>query len=331
MRNRPGLYLRPGRLFVGDASPGHSRAGPVNLNELRSYRTVSPPPIGASRAWSFPPAARGRSRGSFVPPSVFALPVSLLSWLSSFRTRAVGTEWMDDPNVEGAALRTALRDLRRINRLLGGLRASTSVLAPMLAARRSLHVLDVGSGTGDYLAHFARLGAGRGVRVRATGIDLNPRTVGHGRAWLDATLPPALRPAAALEVGDALDLPYPDDAVDVAHAALFLHHFHGDAAVRLLREMDRVSRHGILVNDLHRHPLAYLGIWALSRAASFSPMVQHDGPLSVRRGFRRADLQALAGAAGLPSAEVRWHWAFRWTLSSLGGGQPPSRPGITAP
>jgi SAM-dependent methyltransferase len=224
---------------------------------------------------------------------------------------------MDDPEVEGEALRTALRDLRRINRLLGGLRASTAVLKPMLATRSSLHVLDVGSGTGDYLAHFVRQGARHDTRVRATGIDLNPRTVGHGRAWLDATLPPALRSEAHLEVGDALALPYPDDAVDVAHAALFLHHFHGRAAVQLLREMDRVSRAGILVNDLHRHPLAYLGIWALSRAASFSPMVQHDGPLSVRRGFRRADLQALAGAAGLPSAAVRWHWAFRWTLSSL--------------
>jgi SAM-dependent methyltransferase len=224
---------------------------------------------------------------------------------------------MDDPEVKGEVLRTALRDLRRINRLLGGLRASTAGLAPMLDGRSSLHVLDVGSGTGDYLAHFVRHGARRGVRIRATGIDLNPRTVGHGRAWLDATLPPVLRSAVDLEIGDALDLPYPDDAVDVAHAALFLHHFHGDAAVRLLREMDRVSRHGLLVNDLHRHPLAHLGIWALSRAASLSPMVQHDGPLSVRRGFRRADLQALAGAAGLPSVTVRWHWAFRWTLSSI--------------
>jgi len=248
--------------------------------------------------------------------------VSLVPPLPDFAVRAVGTEWMDDPEVKGKALRTALRDLRRINRLLGGLRASTSVLAPMLSTRSSFDLLDVGSGTGDYLAHLVRQGVRRGTVVRATGVDLNPRTVGHGRAWLDASLPSDLRADVRLDIADALALPYPDDAFDVAHAALFLHHFHGEDAVQLLREMDRVSRHGILVNDLHRHPLAYVGIWALSRLG-FSPMVQHDGPLSVRRGFRRADLAALAEAAGLPAVKVRWHWAFRWTLSSLSG--PPGR------
>jgi SAM-dependent methyltransferase len=255
--------------------------------------------------------------------------VSPFPALPDFTDRAAGTERMDDPAVGGAALRAALRDLRRINRLLGGLRASTSVLGPTLRARSALDLLDVGSGTGDYLAHLVRHGARHGTRVRATGVDLNPRTVGHGRAWLDATLPPGLRTGVRLEIADALALPYPDDAFDVAHAALFLHHFHGDAAVCLLREMNRVSRHGILINDLHRHPLAYLGIWALSRVG-FSPMVQHDGPLSVRRGFRRDDLVALAAAAGLPSATVRWHWAFRWTLSSLDvpSGRPAQR--ITA-
>ncbi|MFB6247520.1 MAG: methyltransferase domain-containing protein [Salinibacter sp.] len=252
-----------------------------------------------------------------------------MSSLPDFTARAVGTEWMDDPGVRGEALRTALRDLRRINRLLGGLRASTSVLAPMLSARSSLDLLDVGSGTGDYLAHLVRQGAHHNTRIRATGVDLNPRTVGHGRAWLDASLSPSLRSNVRLEIADALQLPYPDDAVDVAHAALFLHHFHGNAAVRLLREMNRVSRHGILVNDLHRHPLAYVGIWTLSRLG-FSPMVQHDGPLSVRRGFRHADLVTLAEAAGLPSAEVRWHWAFRWTLSSLSGPSGRVAAGITA-
>lgn len=255
--------------------------------------------------------------------------MSLLPSLPDFTARAVGTEWMDDPEVEGEALRTALRDLRRINRLLGGLRASTSVLAPMLSARSALDLLDVGSGTGDYLAQLVRQGARHGTEVRATGVDLNPRTVGRGRAWLDAALPSALRAGVHLNIADALALPYPDDAFDVAHAALFLHHFHGDAAVQLLREMDRVSRHGVLVNDLHRHPLAYLGIWALSRLG-FSPMVQHDGPLSVRRGFRRADLVALAEAAGLSSVEVRWHWAFRWTLSSLAGPHRRTAAGVTA-
>jgi hypothetical protein len=46
-------------------------------------------------------------------------------------------------------------------------------------------------------------------------------------------------------------------------------------------------------------------------------MVQHDGPMSVRRGFQESELQVLAQEAGLHTPRVRWHWAFRWTLSTI--------------
>lgn len=237
--------------------------------------------------------------------------------LMDFSQRARAREWMDDLSVTDERLRDALTNLRWINRWLGGYRASRVALAPLLHSHPRLHILDVGSGGADYLPQFVHWGESARCVVRATGLDLNPVTVGHGRAWLDAVLPPEQRSQARLEIGDALDLPYPDDAFDVAHAALFLHHLYGSEAHTLLREMQRVSRFGIVVNDLHRHPVAYAGIWALSRLGSFSPMVQHDGPLSVRRGFHRSDLVSLAATAGLPAPQIRWHWAFRWTLSTL--------------
>ena len=228
---------------------------------------------------------------------------------------------MDDPDVSGAALEQALMNLRQINTLLGGYRASATVLDPLLRSESSLRVLDVGSGTGDYPARFVQRGQRLGTPVGAVGVDLNPITVGRGRAWLDDTLPSPLRSRVRLDLGDALDLPYEDNAFDVSHAALFLHHFHGNDAVQLLREMARVSRCGVVVNDLHRHPLAYAGIWALSRLLRMSPMVQHDGPISVLRGFQKGELVTLAYEAGLSPPTVRWHWAFRWTLSTLPGSE----------
>ncbi|PSQ97212.1 MAG: methyltransferase type 11 [Bacteroidetes bacterium SW_9_63_38] len=234
-----------------------------------------------------------------------------------FSSRSRQSEWMDDPDVSGEALTQALRNLRQINVLFGGYRASATVLTPLLRSRESLRVLDVGSGTGDYPDRFVRWGQRRDTSVEAVGVDLNPVTVGRGRAWLDETLPPVLRPRVRLDIGDALALPYDNDAFDVTHAALFLHHIHGPDAVQLLHEMNRVSRLGVVINDLHRHPLAYAGIWVLSRLLRMSPMVQHDGPISVLRGFRKAELFALADRADLPTPTIRWHWAFRWTLSTL--------------
>lgn len=234
-----------------------------------------------------------------------------------FSERSQASEWMDDYAITDERLTRALEDLRLTNRLLGAYAATDAVLAPLLRDRNEVRVLDLGCGSGDYLHHLVRRGKRLGCTVHAVGLDANPVTVGRARAYLDAQLSGPLRYHAHAEVGDALSTAFADDAFDVSHAALFLHHLHGPDAPALLREMDRLSRVGIVVNDLHRHPLAWIGFWVLSRLLRMAPMVQHDGPLSVRRGFRREELTALAQQADLPTASIRWHWAFRWTLSTI--------------
>lgn len=236
---------------------------------------------------------------------------------------------MDDFSVRDERLQAALRDLAWINRWLGGHAAPTPVLLPLLHRYDRLRVLDLATGGADYPAFLVRLGARHGCRVEVTGLDANPATVDYARQRLDRGLSPALRAQVTLTTGDALGLAYADDAFDVTTAALFLHHLYGAEAVQLLREMDRVSRLGLIVNDLHRHGLAYVGIWALSRLLGLAPMVQHDAPLSVRRGFRRSELLTLARKAGCTPVSIRWRWAFRWVLTTLP--LEASRPGGTAP
>jgi len=240
--------------------------------------------------------------------------------LPDFSTRLEAEEWMDDFSISDVRLTRALRDLRLTNQLLGAYAATDAVLTPLFRRHDRLKILDIGCGGGDYLAHMARRAERHDCRAELIGLDANPITVGHARAYLDAHLPASLRLQVRVEVGDALKLPIPDNSVDVVHAALFLHHFHGQDAVQLLREMQRGARRGLLVNDLHRHPLAYAGIWLLSRALRMAPMVQHDGPMSVQRGFSHEELKALTEEASLPPSTIRWHWAFRWTLSTIGEG-----------
>lgn len=243
------------------------------------------------------------------------------SCLPDLSARLEAEEWMDDPSIRGPLLADALADLRHINCLLGGYTASASMLDPLFQRRDHIRILDVGCGGGDHLASLAHRASAFNCTTELVGLDANPTIVGLARAHLDRHLPRDLRSQVSVDVGNALSPPYPADAFDVTHAALFLHHFHGAAAVQLLQTMNRVARQGIVVNDLHRHLLAYVGIWGLSRVLRMSRMVQHDGPISVRRGFRRSELRALAEAAGLPSPSLRWHWAFRWTLSTLSDGQ----------
>jgi len=238
------------------------------------------------------------------------------------RTR--GPEMMDDASIRDDRLTRALHNIQATNRWLGGHAASTAYFDPLFRRHSTLQVLDVGAGLGDVAAHLVRRGQSLGCHVRVRAVDNNPTTVHYAQGWLDARLAPALRSLVSVEVGDATALDPAEYEVDVAHAALFLHHFYGNRLRRIVRIMNRCARCGIVINDLHRHPLAYVGIWVLTRLLPVSPMYRHDAPLSVRRGFRRSELLALAQRAGCSSPTIRWHWAFRWVLSTLPSS--PNRP-----
>jgi len=78
--------------------------------------------------------------------------------------------------------------------------------------------------------------------------------------------------------------------------------------------MKEQARIGIVINDLHRHPLAYHSIRYLTKWFSKSYMTQYDAKLSVLRGFYREELENLLIEAGWENIEISWQWAFRWLV-----------------
>lgn len=230
---------------------------------------------------------------------------------------------MDDFTIIDERLEKALDNLRYVNRFLGGYAATMARLGAVLRSHpsgRPLRVLDLATGVADFPDYLVRWVERHGGRVEVVGLDANPVTVAYARKALDRDLPEALRRCVQVVTGDALALAYDAGAFDVCVTSLFMHHLQRDEAVTLLREMKRVARLGFVVNDLHRHPMAYYGIRTLAALLPVSPMFRNDGPISVLRGFSRADLSSIAEAAGLHRYDVRWHWAFRWTLSTLDHG-----------
>jgi ubiquinone/menaquinone biosynthesis C-methylase UbiE len=135
---------------------------------------------------------------------------------------------------------------------------------------------------------------------RIIALDLNPR----GLRLAQRAVPVA---------GDALKLPFRDATFDVVMASLFFHHLSNDDCVRVLAEMWRVCRGRVLVNDLHRHAVAYFSFDLLARLFSKSRMVRHDGPVSVRRALRPDELMGIAQRAGVP-ARVYRSFPYRMVL-----------------
>ena len=184
---------------------------------------------------------------------------------------------------------------------------------------RSLRILDMGTGIGDIPELLVRWGEACGIRISVTAVDANPATVEFARRTLDSRLNPRLRERVDVQVGDARALDYPNGSFDVVMASLFLHHFDDDAAIGVLREMNRLSSNGLIVNDLHRHPAAYVGIRSIVLLLPVSGMFGHDGPASVRRAFTPSELRVLAAHAGLRNVRIRRRWAYRLVLSTVSG------------
>ena len=228
-------------------------------------------------------------------------------------------ERMDDPSAGPEQFARALRELRAVNIFLGGHRALRKHVEPFLASRSETQVavLDLGTGLADHPERLVRWGDRLGVNVQVTALDANPTVVDCATSFLSDALPPHLRTRVEVRRGDARELPFSDNAFHLATASLFLHHFDDAECVSVLREMDRVASHGVVINDLHRHVLAYAGIRSIATVLPVSAMFAHDGPLSVRRAFRPAELRRCALDAGIHNARVERHWAFRLTLSTI--------------
>jgi SAM-dependent methyltransferase len=224
--------------------------------------------------------------------------------------RSRAAEIMDDPGQSEADFAAALADLERINRLTFAQAPLLRFLDRAVAARphrAPLSLLDVGAGGGDALRAVARWAQARGVEADLWGLDRSPWAARHAAArdtparWITA---------------DLFDLPA-DQRFDLVVCGLFAHHLDDPSLVRFLRWLPRHARQRWLILDLHRHPVPWAAVWAGTRLLGMHPMVRHDGPVSIARGFERAEWHRLIAEAGVEAA-ARWVLPFRWAVEGPG-------------
>jgi SAM-dependent methyltransferase len=230
--------------------------------------------------------------------------------------RATTPELMDDLGLATEELRQNLDELETINTWLGGYQpvlAALQRLQPRFPAGRPLQLADLGSGGGDTLRHVARWARQRQLSVQLTGIDANAFMLDYAAAKSQAY------PEISYRQLDIFSPEFAAQPYDVLTASLFCHHFTDAELVALLRRWHQQAGLAVVINDLHRHPLAYYSIKYLTKLLGGSRLVQHDAPLSVARAFSRADWQRLLAQAGITEYSLRWCWAFRWQVVVLVG------------
>lgn len=197
----------------------------------------------------------------------------------------------------------SLRDLRRVNTLLGGTWSLTRHLYPRLRQHPGpVTVLDIGAGSGDIARTITDWATRARVPVRVVALDITDKHLRH--LPQNAAIPPLQ--------ADALRLPLAPNSVDYAVSSLFLHHLPPLAVIALLRDVWRAVRGGLLMSDLIRGRLPELA-WHLTRPVfARSWITYHDGLVSVQRSYTPAEFAWLAAAAGVPGATV--HPQFPWRM-----------------
>lgn len=230
-----------------------------------------------------------------------------MSFLVNTTYRSDAVELMDDFSIGGDLLRDTLDKLDKINKWLGGNQVTLSGIKKIIKAypkEKPISILDLGCGSGDMLRQVAAFGKKEGYTFKLIGIDANAEAINYAKE-----LSTDYKEISFLKI-DIFSDEFKELEYDVVLTTLFLHHFKEDQLVELLKQVLDKSCVGIVVNDLHRHSLAYY-LFKLLGLVIKNDMVKQDGLTSILRGFKRSDLEEISKKLNVKS-QIQWKWAFRY-------------------
>ena len=220
-------------------------------------------------------------------------------------------EWIDlgPSHYTPLEYRDCLYQLDRIGRFLGGDRATFWALKRLKISSSS--ILDVGCGGGLFTMRLAA----RYPKAAVLGIDISQEAIAFAQEHLKQFQPPLLNVQFLVPPSPELD--DFSDQMDVVMATLVCHHLSDQELISFLKQACRIAKHAVILNDLHRHPLAPLGFAMLVPFLFRNRLIWHDGLLSIQRAFTSQDWWSFLEAADIDKryCTVTWHYAFRWIIT----------------
>ncbi len=198
-----------------------------------------------------------------------------------------------------------LYQLDRIGRYLGGNKAT---LATIRKLPKPNSILDVGCGGGQFTIELAK----QFPMAQVVGIDISNDAIEFARKKLqNANVRNVL-----FEVPSSNHLSYELNSFDFVTSALVCHHLNDDQLIEFLKKSYQIATKAVIINDLHRHWLAYLSFAVIAKPVFRNGLIFHDGLLSIKRAFKKQEWINYLKAADIPLeyCSITWHWAFRWML-----------------
>ncbi len=204
--------------------------------------------------------------------------------------------------------RHCLYQLDRIGRFLGGDKSTYWAFDQLSQSPTS--ILDVGCGGGLFTMRLAK----HYPNAHVVGLDISKEAIAFANEHLQSSHFDL--PNVKFVIPHSSQLDYPPNQFDVVTATLVCHHLSDEELISFLKQACRVANQAVILNDLHRHPLATIGFAPLVPLFFRNRLIWHDGLLSIQRAFKRSDWQFYLNAAGIDRHlyTITWHWAFRWIV-----------------
>ena len=232
-----------------------------------------------------------------------------MSFLVDTSNRSSETEIMDDFTMKGVLFRDTLDKLEIINRLFGGNKVTIKGLKELLknkSKNKIITIVDLGCGHGDILRDIAKFGRKNNYTFRLIGIDANIAAIAYAKELS------CEYSELSFKAIDIFSEDFKKQSYDIVLCTLFLHHFKNNELISFLKMTIERATIGVVVNDLHRHKLAYY-LFKLIGLFVKNKMIREDGLTSILRAFKKKDLENIAKEIKVHFS-IQWKWAFRYLL-----------------
>jgi 2-polyprenyl-3-methyl-5-hydroxy-6-metoxy-1,4-benzoquinol methylase len=198
-----------------------------------------------------------------------------------------------------------LKMLFRVNRVFGFFSSTVKALKKFPA---TASLVDVGCGDGLFLLQLSKYFP----KMDLCGVDISAEAIALAEAELQR------RSSVANNVSFKLlsqpELAISENSIDILLATMMCHHLSNEELTVFFAKAFASVRHAVIINDLQRNSCAHFFYRFISPLLFRNRLIFHDGLISIRRGFWRAELKKLLAQAGISNYQLKWRFPFRWQL-----------------
>jgi len=229
--------------------------------------------------------------------------------LDKFKHRSYKSELIDASYIPKELLIQNLHELDFINRVSGGQSITLNAIKKMVIDKsRIYHIVDLGCGSGTMMIRIADWARASGYKVKLTGVDKNEDVINY--MYENCKDYPEIRGV----LGDYRNFLKTGTSVDIINCSLFCHHLKDEELEDLFGFLGRNIKSGFVINDLQRNCLAYYGVQIITHLLNGSKLSKNDGPLSILRAFKLAELKRLLHKAQVKNFTIKRKFAFRYLI-----------------